>query len=133
MILGTGVDLVEIERIEKWLDKPRLLNRVFHPDELDYAETKGRFKASALAARFAAKEAFGKALGTGLKGLALKDVRVQADDNGRPEIVIEGTAVNLMNKKGGGSIHLSLSHEGTLAIAQVIIEKRELPQDRGPG
>ena len=125
MILGIGVDLVEIDRIEKWLDKPRLLNRVFHPDELDYAKTKGRFRTSALAGRFAAKEAFGKALGSGLKGLALKDVRVQVDESGRPEILIRGTAEKLLNQAGGDLIHLSLSHERTLAIAQVIIEKRE--------
>jgi holo-[acyl-carrier protein] synthase len=76
-----------------------------------------------LAARFAAKEAFGKALGTGLANISLKDIIVRNDHNGKPEIFLEGTALARFENSGGGKLHCSLTHEGENAVAIVIIER----------
>ena len=74
------------------------------------------------AVRFAAKEAFGKALGTGLAGIELKDIAVVNDKTGRPFLKLSGTALQALKEKGVASIHLSLTHEKTTAAAVVIIE-----------
>jgi holo-[acyl-carrier protein] synthase len=75
-----------------------------------------------LAVRFAAKEAFGKALGTGLAGIVLKDIMVANRHNGSPEIEVFGTARAALNKSGAGRIHVSLTHERDNAIAMIVLE-----------
>ena len=87
MILGIGVDVVHVRRIAHWLSVPGLPERFFHPDELSSAMSRGHAVALSLAARFAAKEAFGKAVGTGLRGVRLTDIRVINNHNGRPEMI----------------------------------------------
>ena len=87
------------------------------------SEAKGRMLAASLAARFSAKEAFGKALGTGLKGIALKDIEVALDEHGKPDLVLRGSAEEALKQSRGGRVFLSLSHDATFAIAQVIIEE----------
>ena len=77
-----------------------------------------------LAARFAAKEAFGKALGTGLEGIALKDIFVVNLRNGQPEIRVSGTAEAALKKNGADIIHLSLTHETDNAVAMVVLESQ---------
>ena len=84
--------------------------------------SKGDGAAPSLAVRFSAKEAFGKALGTGLAGIELKDIAVVNDKTGRPFLKLSGTALQALKEKGGTAIHLSLSHEKTTAAAVVIIE-----------
>ena len=86
MIVGIGVDMVRARRMDRWRGVPNLLERYFHPDELSVALGRGYGASLSLAARFAAKEAFGKALGTGLAGIVLKDIMVINNDRGRPEI-----------------------------------------------
>ncbi len=76
----------------------------------------------ALAARFAAKEAFGKALGTGLAGIRLTDIRVITNFNGKPDIIVYRTAEKALKQAGGAKIHLSLTHESDNALAFVIME-----------
>ena len=76
-----------------------------------------------LAARFAAKEAFGKALGTGLKGIKLSDIQVVSDHNGKPDIMVHGTAAKALSDSGAESIYVSLTHERDNAVAVVILEK----------
>jgi holo-[acyl-carrier protein] synthase len=76
-----------------------------------------------LAARFAAKEAFGKALGTGLSGIVLKDIMVVNNYNGKPELSVSGTALAALEKAGADRVHVSLTHERDTAIAVVILEK----------
>ena len=122
MILGTGIDMVAIGRILPWLDNPGLLKRYFSPEEVAYVRSRGDGAAASLAARFAAKEAFGKAMGTGLKGIALRDIRVRTGLHGRPELEIRGTAEEAFRRCGGLRAHLSLTHDASLALAQVIIE-----------
>lgn len=122
MILGLGIDIVEVSRLEKWLNDKKLLERFFNKEELEYVFSKGDGAAPSLAVRFAAKEALGKALGTGLAGIELKDIAVANDKTGRPFLKLSGTAFKALKEKGGASIHLSLTHEKTTAAAVVIIE-----------
>lgn len=123
MILGIGVDVVHVRRLEHWKSVPGLLARFFHPDELATALSRGRGASLSLAARFAAKEAFGKALGTGLSGIVLKDIMVVNRHNGRPEMELFGTALAALGRCGADRVHLSLTHERDNAIAMVVLEK----------
>lgn len=123
MIAGIGIDIVHVDRLRRWMNNPGILERFFHPLEIETAKSRNKGMALSLAARFAAKEAFGKALGTGMAHFALKEVAVINDANGRPEIRLEGKALQAFERAGGGSIHLSMTHEGDNAVAVVIIEK----------
>ncbi len=123
MILGIGIDIVHIDRMKKWLVRPLLVQRYFHPSEIDDAEQRGVSMHLSLAARFAAKEAFGKALGTGLMGISLREIQVENNHNGKPDIRLYGRAKAAFEKMGGRSLHLSLTHERDNAVAVVIIEK----------
>ncbi|MDR0710137.1 MAG: holo-ACP synthase [Spirochaetaceae bacterium] len=122
MIAGIGIDIVHVRRLERWQKIPGLLERFFHPDELLSARNKGFGAALSLAARFAAKEAFGKALGTGLKGIVLKDIVVVNRHNGSPAIEVFGTARRALEKSGAGRIHISLTHERDNAVAMIVLE-----------
>ena len=122
MILGIGIDLVAVNRIAPWLKNKALCERYFHPLELKEVFSRGADAASALAARFAAKEAFAKALGTGFQGLRLREIRVENTVSGRPQLILEGGAQKRLEHIGAGRIHLSLSHELDLAAAQVVLE-----------
>ncbi|MDR0690409.1 MAG: holo-ACP synthase [Spirochaetaceae bacterium] len=122
MIIGIGIDVVHVRRMEHWRITPGLLNRYFHPEELSAALSRGNGAMLSLAARFAAKEAFGKALGTGLAGIVLKDIMVVNRHNGRPEIEVFGTAREALRRSGAGRVHVSLTHEKDNAIAMVVLE-----------
>ena len=123
MITGVGIDMVDVRRMEKWLLDSKLLNRYFHPDELTVVMSRGRNAARSLAARFAAKEAFGKAIGTGLSGFSLKDIMVSNRDNGKPELQVYETAKTALEMSGANRIHVSLSHEGDHALAMIVLER----------
>jgi len=122
MISGIGVDVVHVNRMVRWRKIPGLLERYFHPEELRAAMARGKGIELSLAARFAAKEAFGKALGTGLAGIVLKDIMVKNRHNGQPEVIVTGTALAALEQSGAGRIHLSLTHERDNAIAMVVLE-----------
>jgi holo-[acyl-carrier protein] synthase len=122
MISGIGIDVVHVHRMERWRKIPGLLERFFNPEELSAALSKGSGADLSLAARFAAKEAFGKALGTGLAGIVLKDIMVKNKHNGQPEIIVSGTALAAMDSRGKDLIHVSLTHERDNAIAMVVLE-----------
>jgi holo-[acyl-carrier protein] synthase len=126
VILGTGIDIVDNERIKKWLDDDQMLKRYFSSDEIAYVRSKKKSAAASLAARFAAKEAFGKALGTGLHGISLKDIEVIPDIHGKPDLKLRGSALQAFEESGGGKVFLSLSHDSVFSIAQVIIEEAPL-------
>jgi holo-[acyl-carrier protein] synthase len=124
MITGIGVDIVNGQRMKRWRQIPGLLDRYFHPLELSAALSRGEGSAElSLAARFAAKEAFGKALGTGLEGIVLKDIMVINSHNGQPEIRVFGTALSAYEKSGANRVHLSLTHDHDSAVAMVVMEK----------
>ena len=122
MIVGVGVDVVHVRRLERWKAIPGLLERFFHPEELKTALERGAAASLSLSARFAAKEAFGKALGTGLTGIVLKDIKVANHHNGRPEMILVGSALAALNRSGAQRVHLSMTHERDNAIAMVILE-----------
>jgi holo-[acyl-carrier protein] synthase len=122
MILGIGIDVIQVERIRRWASIPGLYERYFHPQELEMAKRNGPTAVLSLAARFAAKEAFGKALGTGLYGIQLRDINVVNDPHGKPELVLEGKALEIFRKLGGKKVHVSLTHEEDYALAMVVLE-----------
>lgn len=126
LIVGTGIDIAEIARFEKFVkeDNQALFKRLFTDFELDYCMSK-RFSARPLAMRFAAKEAFLKALGTGLRdGINWLDIEIRNDGLGKPHLFISGKAAEQMALSGGDKCHLSMSDDGGFAIAQVILEGR---------
>lgn len=121
MIIGIGTDIARISRFEKWKDDEKLLRRFFSCEEAEYCLS-SRDSVQKIAARFAAKEAFGKALGTGVFSIPLKDIRISNDEKGKPFFVLSGKALDLYNAIGAENIHLSISHEEEYAVAFVIIE-----------
>jgi holo-[acyl-carrier protein] synthase len=124
MIIGTGVDIVEIERLRKIIDrlKDRFIVRVFTAGEQKYCRNH-RNPLPHFAARFAAKEAVFKALGTGwAKGVTWLDVDVRREGQDAPTIVLHGEAQRLSASKGVHKVHLSLSHSEQWAVAMVILE-----------
>lgn len=124
MIFGIGTDIVNIERIQQGLSRygERFARRILADAEMREFAVSGR-QANFLAKRFAAKEAVSKALGTGFRdGLALRHISVGHDDKGRPEIVCEGRALELMSELGITQCHVSLSDEIKYAIAFVTLE-----------
>lgn len=123
MIRGLGLDVVSIDRIGRWRLRPGILERYFHPQELDDARRRGPMQMATLAGRFAAKEAFGKALGTGLAGLALREISVINDEHGRPHLRLAGRALEALVASGGSRVQVSLTHEHDYAIAVVVIEE----------
>jgi len=124
MISGIGIDIVHVDRIRRWIENPAILNRFFHPLEIETARSRNKDMALSLAARFAAKEAFGKDLGSGLAHFALVEVAVTNDSLGRPHMQLEGNALREFERHGGGTIHVSITHEGDNAVAVVILEQR---------
>lgn len=125
MIVGIGTDLVFIERIERLLARrgDRFLQRVYTPREIEACRS-GPQRARRLAARFAAKEATLKALGTGLaSGLSWRDIEVVGGHKEPPTIKLHGPAAALAHQRGIRRMHLSLSHDGPLAAAFVVLER----------
>jgi len=122
MITGIGVDVVQVNRMNKWLEKKGLLEKHFHNDELSKILNGQKNAARSLAAKFAAKEAFGKALGTGMRGISLKDILVLNNENGKPRLVLLDTARKKFEESGAQKIHVSLSHEREYAAAVIILE-----------
>jgi holo-[acyl-carrier protein] synthase len=124
MLIGTGVDLVEVERIAHSIERfgERFLRRVYTENEIAYC-TRRRSSAESFAARFAAKEAGAKALGTGIsRGVTWKEFQVERLPGGRPTLALLGRAQALATTLGVKNIALSLTHTGTLAMATVMME-----------
>lgn len=123
MILGVGIDIVDVTRIEALLTKygARFIARIFTRGEAVYCESKNN-PSLHLAARFAAKEAAMKALGTGFaEGIKFTDIEVHKDQN-QPRIILYGKAFELSEKLGVSRIHLSISHDRLYATSLIILE-----------
>ena len=120
MIRGIGTDIVEIDRISNAIKKEFFLKKAFNDSEIDMAV--GRKKDSFLAGNFATKEAFVKALGTGFRGIELKDLAVLRDELGRPFIKICNNLNRYLQGIDENKIHVSISNTDSLAIAMVVIE-----------
>lgn len=127
MIVGTGIDITEVRRIESAIERfgRRFLERVFTPEEVRYCESKAN-KAERYAGRFAAKEAAMKAIGTGWsRGVRWQDVEVRRFPGGRPTVAFHGKAGEFAQKLGAVRAHLSITHTEQQAMAQVILESEE--------
>jgi len=123
MICGIGIDMTTIDRFASWIDKPELIDRFFNSREKCYDKSTGYMKEH-YAVRFAAKEAFGKALGTGITGFNLCDLYIQNDKAGKPELIVTGSARQKLEQMYGDCrLFVSLTHEKNNAVAVVIIEK----------
>jgi holo-[acyl-carrier protein] synthase len=124
MIVGVGVDIVDIARIREVLQRQgdRFVRRVYTPDERSYCRDR-RDPIPHFAARFAAKEAVFKALGTGwAKGITWVDVEVRRQPQEAPFLILHGETKKLSDSLGVHKLHLSLSHSQTAAVAVVILE-----------
>lgn len=124
MIIGVGIDTVLTSRFEQHLTRKNqaLLDRLFTPEEQAYCLGKAT-AADCLAARFAVKEAFLKALGTGLRnGVSWSEMSVIHDELGKPLLIVSGVAASVMAQRGATNIHLSISHDGGHAVALVVLE-----------
>ncbi len=124
MIYGIGCDIVKVSRLKNWVENEKILNRFFCDKELCERNLSFNQVCEHYAARFAAKEAFVKALGTGFSSFKLKEIYVQTNKNGKPELKLEGKVKSFFEEIVGknAKIHISLSHEKEFAISYVIIE-----------
>jgi holo-[acyl-carrier protein] synthase len=123
MILGIGIDIIEVQRVEKLLEKrgESFLNRVFLPEEIEYCREKG-YPAQHYAARLAVKEAVMKAFGEGWTDkIGWKDIRVTRTHKGQPGVELVEKGKKLQEEKGVNSILISLSHADNYSVAQAII------------
>lgn len=128
MIFGTGIDMIETERVEAKISKESgFREMVFSKNEINYCEAKAN-KFEHYAARFAAKEAFFKALGSGWKnGTAFNEIEITNDEAGKPEIILLGETAKTIAALSIGKISVSLSHLKNIASAIVIIEASSRP------
>jgi holo-[acyl-carrier protein] synthase len=125
MLIGTGVDLIEVARIARSIERygDRFLRRVYTDHEIAYCSRRNRASAESFAARFAAKEAAAKALGTGIsRGVTWSEFEVEREPGGRPILELRGRAALLARELGVKTISLSLTHTGNLAMASVVME-----------
>lgn len=121
-LLGVGVDLCGVARIERAIEKAHFYERVFTPEERAYLAQKGKGRAQSAAAMFAAKEAVAKALGTGFSGGVMPwNISVIHDEKGAPATELTGAAKERLEQMGGAGVRISLSHEGDSAIAFAVI------------
>ena len=127
MIVGTGIDIAEIERIRNSLDRfgDRFLRHIYTPGEIAYCEARKLRATESYAARFAAKEAAAKALGTGIgRGVMWKEIEVQRQPGHAPVLKLSGRAAEWAAHLGVRHISLSLTHTSQIAMAMVTMEDR---------
>ena len=122
MIVGVGCDIIEIERIARAIKSESFIRRDFTAAEAAYFQRRGQQAAASFAARFAAKEAVLKALGTGLREGSLQEIAVDNDVLGKPLVQLSGHFAMLAKQLGVKNIQISLSHSRELATAYVIME-----------
>jgi holo-[acyl-carrier protein] synthase len=125
VILGTGIDLIEVDRVEAARERhgERFLERILHPSEMAYCLSH-KFPGSFLAARFAAKEAISKAFGTGIGAqLGWQDMEIARKESGEPYVILHGKGLELLARRGARRIHLTLSHTEKHATALAILEE----------
>lgn len=125
MIFGIGIDIIEVERVGKQLDNNNFKEKIFTSREIEYCTARRNF-AECFAARFAAKEAFFKAIGTGWRGgMSFRDVEIINDELGKPELHLHGKAKEFADKNRLDKFHVSLTHVKSNAGAVVIIERSD--------
>jgi len=121
MIIGIGIDIIEIHRIEKAIQMPAFLTRVFTEQERVYCDGRGRQRAASYAARFAGKEAVLKALGTGFSGGTWQDIEIVPKDGGQPQVFLRGHFAEVAERLHVVEIHISLTHAQMYAAAEALL------------
>ena len=127
MILGVGIDIIEVERIQTLYERfgERFLNRILLPDEIRYCLSH-KIPGPFLAARFAAKEAISKAFGTGIGAqLGWQDMEVRRKESGEPFVIFHGNGPKLLQERNARAVLISLSHTQAHATAVAILESKE--------
>jgi len=124
LIFGIGIDLIEVTRIEKQINsQTRFKTKIFSKNEIEYCESLKANRAQHYAARYAAKEAFLKALGTGYRnGLSFTEISIENNGLGQPIVILSGNTRAFAESRGLANIKVSLSHINEYACAIVIIE-----------
>jgi holo-[acyl-carrier protein] synthase len=125
MVIGTGIDIVDISRFDRFVSEGNeaIFRRLFTAGEMRYCRARKR-EAQHFALRFAAKEAFLKACGLGLReGLSWHDIEVVNDELGKPDLRLSGKAAEISRSMGVGRTFVSLSHDGGYAVAMVLLEQ----------
>ncbi len=125
MIAGIGIDLCEISRMEKLLRDEHFLSRYFSQEEQDYIRAKGKTGAQSMAGIYAAKEALVKALGCGIVTTDLSAVDVTHDMYGKPSYVLQGEYARLAEDKRISTFYLSITHDGGMAAAVCVAERKD--------
>jgi holo-[acyl-carrier protein] synthase len=122
-MIGIGLDLCQVERIENAIASTGFLERYYTPEEQEYIKERGKMGPQSAAAMFAAKEAFLKAIGSGIDGqIHLSEIGVIHDPLGAPRYQLNGAALKRLHQLGGKAVHLTLTHENGMAAAVAIIE-----------
>jgi len=122
-MIGIGLDLCEVARIETAISSPAFLQRYYTPEEQSYIASRGKMGAQSAAAMFAAKEAFLKAVSAGIGGgITLQEIEILHDPGGAPRYHLTGAACERLHQMGGQTVHLSLTHENGMAAAVAIAE-----------
>jgi len=122
MILGIGIDLTEIKEIEESIQSEAFVRKVFTPHEIQSVE-RYRNRAEHLAGKFAAKEAFMKAIGAGIRQeVWFTQIEVLSDESGKPQVQVGGEAGRRLDELEAKQVHVSISHSGGMAVAVVILE-----------
>jgi len=124
VILGSGIDIIEVDRVETAREKhgERFLKRILHPGEMGYCLSH-KFPGPFLAARFAAKEAVSKAFGTGIGAqLGWQDIEICRKESGEPFILLHDKALQLLATRSARLVHITISHTATHATALAILE-----------
>lgn len=124
MIVGTGIDIIEVERIKRACQRVGFLQRVYTDREREYFQTRGN-NPQTIAGNFAIKEAVMKALGTGFGKVGWQDIEALRKEAGKPYVILHGRAASYLSKIGGVRVWVSISHIKELAVAQAIIEGEE--------
>ncbi|WP_294522137.1 holo-ACP synthase [uncultured Anaerovibrio sp.] len=122
MIIGIGVDIIELDRVRKAVEREAFIQKVYTAAEIDYCQSRGRSSVQSFAGRFAAKEAILKAFGTGLRNGSMQDIEIVNDELGCPKVHLSGWFEGFAREKSVKKIWVSISHSKDSAVAQCVIE-----------
>lgn len=122
MIIGIGVDIIELDRVRKAVEREAFIQKVYTAAEIDYCQSRGRSSVQSFAGRFAAKEAILKAFGTGLRNGSMQDIEIVNDELGCPKVRLSGWFEGFAREKAVKKIWVSISHSKDSAVAQCVIE-----------
>lgn len=124
MIIGNGIDIIEVERIKKNIENERFLKKIYTDNEIEYLRNR-KFNPQSAAGLFAAKEAVSKCLGTGFSTFGPIDIEISKDEKGKPIVNLFNNALEISKENNISNIHLSITHIKDYALAYAIAEETE--------